>query len=98
MFTSVIQFSVILVRGVGASCSGWFILSPTQDLGQAVSSVNSYCTIILEYLIVRDINIILVKLTCFHPTVSLVTLVRGGGGGGRDKPAWTAWPPPLGQG
>ena len=23
---------------------------------------------------------------------------RGGGGGGQDKPAWTACPPPLGQG
>ena len=44
--------------GGGASCPGWFILPPAQDLGQAVSSVNSYCTIILEYLIVRDINII----------------------------------------
>ena len=67
--------SVILFRGVGGSCPGWFILPPAQDLGQAVSSVNSYCTIILEYLVVRDINIILVKLTCFHPTFSLVTLV-----------------------
>ena len=72
--------SVILFRGVGASCPGWFILPPAQDLGQAVSSVNSYCTRILEYLVVRDINAILVKLTCFHPTFSLVTLVRGVGG------------------
>ena len=42
-----------------------------------MSSVNSYCTIILEYLVVRDINIISVKLRCLHPTFSLVTLVRG---------------------
>ena len=69
-----------LSEGWGASCPVWFILPPAQDLGQAVSSVNSYCTIILEYLVVRDINIILVKLTCFHPTFSLVTLVRGVGG------------------
>ena len=55
-------------------------MPPTQDLGQAVSSVNSYCTIILEYLVVRHINIILIKLTCLHPTFSLVTLVRGVGG------------------
>ena len=71
---------VTLVRGWGASCPGWFILPPAQDFDQAVSSVNSYCTIILEYLVVKDINIILVKLTCFHPTFSLVTLVRGVGG------------------
>ena len=55
-------------------------MPPAQDLGQAVSSVNSYCTIILEYLVVRDINIISVKLRCLHPTFSLVTLVRGVGG------------------
>ena len=58
----------------------WFILPPTQDLGQAVSSVNSYCTFILEYLNVKDINIISVKLRCLHPMFSLVTLVRGVGG------------------
>ena len=72
--------SVILVRGVGGKLSRLVYLATRQDLGQTVSSVNSYCTIILEYLIVRDINIILVKLTCFHPTFSLVTLVRGVGG------------------
>ena len=72
--------SVILFRGVGGKLSRLVYLAPAQDLGQAVSSVNSYCTIILEYLVVRDTNIILVKLTCFHPTFSLVTLVRGVGG------------------
>ena len=80
MFTSNIQFGYPCPRGGGASCPGWFILPPAQDLGQAVSSVNSYCTIILEYLVVRDINIISVKLRCLHPTFSLVTLVRGVGG------------------
>ena len=50
--------SVILVRGAGESCPGWFILPPAQDLGQTVSSVNSYCTITFEYLVVRDVNII----------------------------------------
>ena len=58
MLTSNIQFGYPCPRGGGASCPGWFILSPAQDLGQTVSSVNSYCTIILEYLIVRDVNII----------------------------------------
>ena len=47
-----------LSEGWGASCPGWFILPPAQDLGQTVSSVNSYCIIILEYLVVRDVNII----------------------------------------
>ena len=53
-----IHFSVwlSLSEGWGASCPGWFILPPAQDLGQAVSSVNPYCTIILEYLVVWDIN------------------------------------------
>ena len=57
------------------------MLPPAQDLGQAVSSVNSYCSIILEYLVVRDINIISVKLRYLHPAFSLVTLVRGVVGG-----------------
>ena len=49
-----IQHSVWLPfsEGWGASCPGWFILPPAQDLGQTVSSVNSYCIIILEYLVV----------------------------------------------
>ena len=55
-------------------------MPPTQDLGQTVSSVNFYCTIILDYLVVRDINIITVKLKCLHPMFSLVILVRGVGG------------------
>ena len=50
---------------------------PAQDLGQAVSSVNSYCTIILEYLVVRDFNFISVKLRCLHLTLSSAILVRG---------------------
>ena len=69
-----------LSEGWGASCPGWFILPPAQDLGQTVSSVNSYCTIIFEYLVVWDVNIILVKLKCLHPMFSLVILVRGVGG------------------
>ena len=77
---------VIFVRGVGGKLSRLVYLAPAQDLGQAVSSVNSYCTIILEYLVVRDINIISVKLRCLQ-MFSLVTLVRGvcvcGGGGGQ---------------
>ena len=76
MFTSNVQFGY-LCPSREASCPDWFILPPTQDMGQAVSSVNSYCTIILEYLVVRDGNIISVKLRCLHPTLSLVTLVWG---------------------
>ena len=66
-----------------ASCPGWFILLPAKDLCQTLSSVNSYCTIILEYLVVTDVNFISAKLRCLHPTFSLVTLVRGVGGGGK---------------
>ena len=50
---------------------------PPKNLGQAVSSVNSYCTIFLEYLVVRNVNIISGKLKCLHPTSSFVTLVCG---------------------
>ena len=80
MLASNVQFGYPCPRGGGTSCPGWFILPPPQDLGQAVSSVNCYCTIILEYLVVRDINIILVKLRCLHPMFSLVTFVQGVGG------------------
>ena len=59
----------------GLSCP-----TSAKDLGQTVSSVNSYCTIILEYLVVRDVNIISAKLRCLHLTFSSVILVRGVGG------------------
>ena len=69
-----------LSEGWGASCPGWFILPPAQNLGQTVSSINSYCIIFLEYLVVRDVNIISVKLRCLHLTFSSVILFRGVGG------------------
>ena len=70
------------VRGVGGGgkLSRLVYLAPAQDLGQTVPSVNSYCTIILEYLVVWDINIIWIKLKCLHLMFSLVILVRGMGG------------------
>ena len=40
----------------------------------------SYCSIILEYLVVRDVKIISIKLKWLHPIFSLVILVRGVGG------------------
>ena len=69
-----------LSEGWGESCPGWFILPPAQDLGQIVSSLNPYCIIILEYLVVRDVKIISVKLRCLHLTFSSVILVQGVGG------------------
>ena len=91
MFTSNISL-VTLVRGVGASCPGWFILPPAKDLGRTVSSVNSYCTIILEYLNVRDVNIISAKLRCFHPTSILLPLSEGWGA---SCPGGFILPPPA---
>ena len=44
-----------------------------------MSSVNSYCTIILEYLVVRDVNIISAKLRCLHPTSVWLPLSEGWG-------------------
>ena len=58
MFTSNIQFGNPCLRGGGQAVQAGFSCPPTQDMGQTVSSVNSYCTIILEYLVVRDVNII----------------------------------------
>ena len=66
---------VILVGGVGGKLSRLVYLAPAKDLGQTVSSVNSYCSIILEYLVLRDVNIISAKLRNLHPMFSLVTLV-----------------------
>ena len=102
-----------LSEGWGASCPGWFILPPAQDLGQAVSSVNSYCTIILEYLVVRDINIISVKLnlgifSCkrcehyFSQTEMFTSIVQFGypcpRGWGASCPGWFILPPCPGFG
>ena len=80
MFTSNIQFSYPCPRGGGASCPGWFILPPAKDLGRTVSSVHSYCTIILEYLVARDVNIISAKLRCLHPISVWLPLSEGCGG------------------
>ena len=55
-------------------------MPPAQDLSQALSSVNSYCTITLENLVVRVVNIISVKLRCLHLTFSSIILVQGVGG------------------
>ena len=74
MFTSNIQFCYPCPRG-GGKLSRLVYLAPHQDLGQTVSSVNSYCTIILEYLVVRDVNIISVKLRCLHLMFSSIILV-----------------------
>ena len=63
-------------RGGGQAVQAGLSCPPAQDLGQTVTSVNSYCIIILEYLVVRDVNIISVKLRCLHLTFSLVILVR----------------------
>ena len=88
MFASNFQFGYPCPRGGGQAVQAGLSCPPAQDLGQAVSSVNFYCTIILEYLVVGDINIISVKLRCLHSMFSLVTLlVRGvcvwGGEGGK---------------
>ena len=80
MFTSNVQFGYPCLRGGGQAVQAGLSCPPSQDLGQTVSSVNSYCTIIFEYLVVTDVNIISLKLRCLHLTVSSVILVRGVGG------------------
>ena len=75
-------------------------LAPAQYFGQAVSSVNSYCTIILEYLlVVRDINIISAKLRCLHTPLTRVTNWMVESQFDQiNEPARTACPPPFRQG
>ena len=71
MFTSNIQFGYPCPRGGGQAVQAGLSCPPAQDLNQALSSVSSYCTITLEYLVVRVVNII------FSQTLGLVILVRG---------------------
>ena len=78
--------------GWGASCPGWFIFPPAQDFGQTVSSINFYCTIILEYLVVRDVNIISVKLICFTSNIQFGYLCPRGEG--QAVQAGLSYPPP----
>ena len=78
MFASNVQFGYPCRRGGGQAVQAG--LSCPRPEFQVVSLVNSYFTIFMEYLVVRDINIISVKLRCLHPTFSLITLVRGVGG------------------
>ena len=66
MFASNVQFGNPCPRDGGQAVQAGLSCPPARDLGQAVSSVNSYCIIILEYLVVRDINIISVKPRCLH--------------------------------
>ena len=97
MFASNVQLGYPCPRGweqavqAGLSCP-----PPAKDLGQTVSWVNSYCTIILNYLVVRDVNIISAKLRCLHPTFSLVIFVRGVGGK-LSRQVYLAPPPPPAQ-
>ena len=94
MFTSNVQFGYPCPRGGGQAVQAGLSCPPpppAQDLGQTVSSVNSYCTIILEYLVVRDVNIISAKLRCSHLMFSSVILVRGVGGGA-SYPGWFILP------
>ena len=74
------QFGYPCPRGGGQAVQAGLSCPPPRICVRQCNQVNSYCTIILENLVVRDINIISVKLRCLHPTFSLVTLVWGVGG------------------
>ena len=80
MFTSNVQFGYPCLRRGGGKLSRLVYLAPHQGFGSN-SVISSFLLHhYLGILVVRDINIISVKLTCLHPTFSLVTLVRGVGG------------------
>ena len=95
MFTSNVQFGYPCPRGGEQAVQAGLSCPPAQDLGQTVSSVNFYCTIILEYLVVRDLKIISVKLRCLHLKFSSVILVRGAAG--QAVQAGLSCPPPPAQ-
>ena len=80
MFASNVQFGYPCQRGGGQAVHDGFSCPPAQDLSQALSSVNSYCTITLENLALRVVNIIYVYMRRLHLTFSSVILVRGVGG------------------
>ena len=67
MFASNVQLGYPCPRGGGQAVLADLSCPPppAKDLGR---TVNSYCTIILEYLVVRDVNSISAKLRCLHPT------------------------------
>ena len=94
MFTSNVQFGYPCPRGGGQAVQAGLSCPPppAQDFGQAVSSVNSYYTIILEYLVVRDINIISVKLRCLQSNVQFGYPCQRGGG--QAVQAGLSCPPP----
>ena len=85
MFTSNVQFGYPCPRCWGQAVQGGLSCPPPRIWVK----LNSYCTIILEYLVVRDVNIISAKLDCGLSILSEIL------GGGQDKPPWTACPLPL---
>ena len=94
MFTSNVQFGYPCSRGGGQAVqAGLSSPSPAQGLSQALSSVNSYCTITLEYLVVRVVNIISVKLRYLRSNVQFgYPCPRGGGK--LSRLVYLAPPPP----
>ena len=93
MFTSNVQFGYPCLRGGGQAVQAGLSCPPTKDLGQTVSSVYSYCTIILEYLVAIIVEHYFSQTEMFTSNISLVTLVRGVGA---SCPGWFILPPCLG--
>ena len=93
MFTSNIQFGYPCPRDGGQAVQAALSCPSAQDLGQTVSSVNSYCTIILEYLVVRDVNIISDSQTEMF-TSNVQFSYPCPRGGGQAVQAGSSCPPP----
>ena len=91
MFTSNVQFGYPCPRGGGQTVQAGLSCPPAQDLSQALSLVNSYCTITLEYLVVRVEHY-------FSQTEMLTSNVQFGypcpRGGGPAVQAGLSCPPP----
>ena len=92
MFTSNVQFGYPCLRGGGQAVQAGLSCPPTKDLGQTVSLVHSYCTIILEYLVAIIVEHYFSQTEMFTSNISLVTLVRGEG---QAVQAGLSCPPPA---
>ena len=97
MFTSNVQFGYPCPRGGGQAVQAGLSCPPpppAQDLGETVSSVNYYCTIILEYLVVRDVNIISDSQTEMFTSNVQLSYPCPRGGGQSVQAGWFILPPP----
>ena len=112
MLTSKVQLGYVLTRGGGQADQGSLSCPPPPRISERIDNPQILLHHLLqEYLVERDINIISINLRSSLQRFSWVMYWQDYGairmnwwhcstqilGGGQDKPAWTACPPPLGH-